>query len=214
MAAADGHDTPQVLGQAPCRDEGTPQSLLRQRVEVRLERGRIHRRVQRRGDPLPLPRQQHPDPMDPGTGSSPHHRQLTSGKDTWSARCVETRTAGAGGGLRETTGRNADTAPVGLPHSGGRRGGREQPRQSRVGSVLPDGPGAVSETGRYTRGTGYVTPLDSSPALTRWIRAGSRCAPALCFLWEVGELQVGSHLPGLGGHGELPTAVAVAMPQG
>src|ERR1019366_8537274 len=93
-------------------------------------------------------------------------------------------------------------------------GGREQPRQSRVGSVLPDGPGAVSETGRYTRGTGYVTPLDSSPALTRWIRAGSRCAPALCFLWEVGELQVGPHLPGLGGHGELPTAVAVAMPQG
>jgi hypothetical protein len=29
---------------------------------------------------------------------------------------VETRTAGAGGGLRETTGGNAGTAPVGLPH--------------------------------------------------------------------------------------------------
>src|SRR6266851_1843364 len=61
---------------------------------------------------------------------------------------------------------------------GGRREGQEQPRQSRVGPVLPDGPGAVSEAGRYTRGTGYVTPLDSSPALTRWIWAGSRCAPA------------------------------------
>ena len=67
---------------------------------------------------------------------------------------------------------------LGLPHAGDRRGGWEQPRQSRAGPVLPDGPGAVSETGRYTRGTGYVTPLDSSPALTRWIWAGSRCAPA------------------------------------
>ncbi len=48
--------------------------------------------------------------------------------------------------------------------AGGRRGGREQPRQSRAGSVRPDGPGAVSETGRYTRETGYVTPLDLAPA--------------------------------------------------
>ena len=28
----------------------------------------------------------------------------------------------------------------------------------------------MSETGRYTRGTGVVTPLDALPALTRWIR--------------------------------------------
>src|SRR6476660_292301 len=63
--------------------------------------------------------------------------------------------------------------------AGGRRGWREQPRQSRVGLVLPDGPGAVSKTGRYTRGTGCVTPLDVPPALTRWMRAGLRCAPAL-----------------------------------
>jgi len=62
--------------------------------------------------------------------------------------------------------------------SGDRRGGREQPRQSRVGLALPDGPGAVSETGRYTRGTGVVTPLEVPPAQTRWIRAGLRCAPA------------------------------------
>ena len=48
---------------------------------------------------------------------------------------------------------------------GGRRGGREQPGQSRAGPVLPDGPGAVSEAGRYTRGTGAVTPLKVPPAL-------------------------------------------------
>ena len=148
MAAADALDPPQVRGQAPSRDERAPQSLLRQGVEVRLERGRIHRRIQRRGDPLPLSRQQHPDPMDPGTGSGPHHRQLTSGKDTWSAGCAERCTPGAGGGPRETTGGNADTAPVGLPHSGDRRGGREQPRQRRDGPVLPDGPGPASKVRR------------------------------------------------------------------
>src|SRR4051794_31278261 len=38
--------------------------------------------------------------------------------------------------------------------AGGRRGGWEQPRQSCVGPELPDGTGAVSETRRYTRGTG------------------------------------------------------------
>ena len=53
--------------------------------------------------------------MDPDTGSSPH-QQLTSGKDTGSARCIERCTPGAGGGLRETTGGNTDTAPAGLPH--------------------------------------------------------------------------------------------------
>ncbi|QIZ37056.1 hypothetical protein FDZ84_23415 [Saccharopolyspora sp. ASAGF58] len=59
--------------------------------------------------------------------------------------------------------------------SGDRRGGWEHPRQSRVGSGLPDGPGVVSKTGRYTRGTGFVTPLNHVPALTRWIRAGLWC---------------------------------------
>ena len=52
--------------------------------------------------------------MDPDTGS--RHRRLTSGQDTWSARCGESRTAGAEGGLRETTGGNTGTAPAGLPH--------------------------------------------------------------------------------------------------
>src|ERR1039458_6305199 len=62
--------------------------------------------------------------------------------------------------------------------TGGRRGGWEQPRQSRVGSVLPDGPGAVSETGRYTQGTGVVTPLDppasSNPVDSGWMAARTR----------------------------------------
>jgi|GEM_PF-1360322 len=53
--------------------------------------------------------------MDPETRSR-HRRRLTSGKDTWSARCGESRTPGAGGGSRETTGGNTGTAPASLPH--------------------------------------------------------------------------------------------------
>ena len=62
--------------------------------------------------------------------------------------------------------------------SGVAEGGWEQPRQSWVGSVLPDGPGPVSETGRYTRGTGAFTPLQATPALIRRMWAGWRCVPA------------------------------------
>ena len=36
-------------------------------VEVRPQRGRVHRRLQRQGDPLPLSRWQHSDPVDPET---------------------------------------------------------------------------------------------------------------------------------------------------
>ena len=54
---------------------------------------------------------------------------MTSGQDTWSARCVETRTAGAAGGPGKPTGSNPGRAPrsdpTGLwrvtendPHSG------------------------------------------------------------------------------------------------
>ena len=62
--------------------------------------------------------------------------------------------------------------------SGVAEGGWEQPRQSWVGSGLPDGPGPVSETGRYTRGTGAFTPLQATPALIRRMWAGWRCVPA------------------------------------
>jgi hypothetical protein len=64
-----------------------------------------------------------------------------------------------------------------------RRGRWEQPRQSRAGSILPGEPGAVSETGRYTRGTGVVTPLNVGPAQIRWIWAGKRCVP----VWHNGR---------------------------
>src|SRR5260370_10259967 len=84
-------------------------------MAVRLQRGRVHRRSQRRGDKVPLPRQYHRDPMDPETRGR-HHQRLTSGQDTRSARCGESRTPGAGGGPRETTGGDTGTAPAGLPH--------------------------------------------------------------------------------------------------
>ena len=64
-------------------------------------------------DTLPLPRRQHPDPVD-RTGS--RSQRLTSGKGTRSARCAERRTPGAGGDLRETDDGNTCTAPAGLPH--------------------------------------------------------------------------------------------------
>ena len=67
--------------------------------------------------------------MDPGTGSR-RHKQLTSGQDTWSARCGESRTAGAEGGLRETTGGNTGTAPAGLPYN-------MRPRSSRAKTPIP-----------------------------------------------------------------------------
>lgn len=38
------------------------------------------------------------------------------------------------------------------------------------------GHAAVSEMGRYTKGTGAIKPPNFSPALTRWIRAGKQCA--------------------------------------
>ena len=81
--------------------------------------------------------------------------------------------------------------------------GREQPRQSRAGLAPPDGPGAVSKTGRYKRGSGVVAPLDVPPAQTPRIWVGVRRAPAL---HEGGELLSRFLGPGMGGHGELAAA--------
>ncbi len=108
MEPADALDTRQVQARKPPdRDAGTAPPLLRPGMAIRLQRGRAHRRVQRRGDPLPLPRQHHTDPLD--TGTSP--RRMTGGQDTRSARCVETRTAGAAGGPGRPTGSNPGRAP-------------------------------------------------------------------------------------------------------
>jgi hypothetical protein len=54
--------------------------------------------------------------VDPQNGS--RRRQLTNGKDTWSARCGESRTPGAESGSGKRTGRKASTAP--RPDSTGR----------------------------------------------------------------------------------------------
>jgi hypothetical protein len=48
--------------------------------------------------------------VDTETSSCPD-RRLTSGEGTWSARCGENRTPGAGRRPRETAGGNAGTAP-------------------------------------------------------------------------------------------------------
>ena len=48
--------------------------------------------------------------MDPETVSR-HHRRLTSERGTWSARCGESRTPGAGRRPRETPGGDTGTAP-------------------------------------------------------------------------------------------------------
>src|SRR6185437_3441393 len=68
-------------------------------------------------------------------------------------------------------------AKLGAARAGKRRGGREQPRQSRDVSVLPDGAGPASVTERSTRGTSVITSLKGLPAPTWRIRAGSGAHP-------------------------------------
>src|SRR5258707_953076 len=74
--------------------------------------------------------------------------------------------------------RRSGGGKLGEGRAGGRRGGRGQPPQRRGGSVLPDEPGAVSETGRYTQGTGVVTPLEplasSNPVDSGWMAVRTR----------------------------------------
>jgi hypothetical protein len=55
------------------------------------------------GQPIPIPRQQDPQPLD---SSTTPERQTP-----WRARCRETGTAGSASGLRKRTGSNPDTAP-------------------------------------------------------------------------------------------------------
>jgi hypothetical protein len=89
-----------------------------------------------------------------------------------------------GGERPPSLGRRSGRVKLEAAGTGGCRGRWEQPRQSRVGPVLPDGPGPVSETGRSTRETGVVTPLDLAPALIRWMWAGLRCVSALHDGWR------------------------------
>jgi putative transposase len=66
-----------------------------------------------------------------------HHR-LTSGQDTWSARCGESRTSGAGGDPRETGGSNADTAPEDLPHRERGQAGERRTQAVRPAMIKPE----------------------------------------------------------------------------
>src|SRR5450631_634655 len=114
VVSADALDQGQVQGQNRAEHETDAASLLRRRMEIRLQRGRFHRRLQRQCDPLPLPRRQHPDPVDPGTAG--RAKRLTTGQDAWSARCDESRTPGAAGGSRETDAGNIEPAPAVPPN--------------------------------------------------------------------------------------------------
>src|ERR1035441_10656889 len=97
--------------------------------------------------------------MDPDTGSS-RPRRLTSGQDTWSARCAETRTSGAASGSGKRTGRKASTAPRpdstgagGDAHAGAAAAGAALAGRDlfRAGDVLVPRhrvPGRAGEAGR------------------------------------------------------------------
>jgi transposase len=85
--------------------------------------------------------------------------------------CATRRCCSDGGERPSSIRRRSGGLKLGAVVPEGRRERREQPRQSRDGPALPDGPGTVSETGRYTRETGVVTPLEVAPARTRWIWA-------------------------------------------
>ena len=61
LAAAGRLDPPQT---PPDQPKAAPTPLLRPGLADRPQRGRVHRRLQRRRDPLPLPRREHPDPLD------------------------------------------------------------------------------------------------------------------------------------------------------
>jgi hypothetical protein len=97
--------------------------------------------------------------VDPDTGS--RTEQLTTGQDTWSARCAERRTPGAGGGSRETNDGNIETAPANPPH----------PRHHHPASALrllrhraPHAPGAHPRCHRPPPGAW----LTHKPATWQW----------------------------------------------
>ena len=75
-------------------------------LEVRSQRSQVHRRVRVAGHPLPLPRQQHTDPMDPEPAA--RHAANPSGQDTWSARC-------GGGAARRVREGGRGRRPVATP---------------------------------------------------------------------------------------------------
>ena len=105
--------------------------------------------------------------MDPETRGR-HHQRLTSGQDTRSARCGESRTPGAGGGPRETTGGDTGTAPAGLPHDRAAGGqGAAARRRPWHGPALRSGsPDLVrQELAAWAAGTGMTRDVARDAAL-------------------------------------------------
>ena len=144
LVATGRMDPPQT---PPDQPQPAPTPLLRPGLADRPQRGRVHRRLQRRRDPLPLPRREHPDPLDPH-----RHQRLSNGQDTWRAGCVETRTSGSAGGHGKRTRGNPDTAPVPDPTAATRRRscptGPRSPLVSGVCRVLkPTGRGRGLRSG-------------------------------------------------------------------
>jgi hypothetical protein len=68
---------------------------------------------------------------------------MTSGQDTWSARCVETRTAGAAGGPGKPTGSNPGRAPRSDPTGLAGLGYVHQRRSQRAARARGDDPGEL-----------------------------------------------------------------------
>src|SRR5215213_6651780 len=108
-------------------------------MAVRLRGGRVHRRLQRQSDPLPLPRQHHQNPLDTDTGG--RHQRLTYGHDTWRARCVERRTPGSAGGPQKPARGNPGAALRSDPTAG------LCPGRGPSGPA-PSGDGRLTEEGR------------------------------------------------------------------
>jgi len=86
----------------------------------------------------------------------------------------------------------------GQPEPGDAGEGGKQPRQRRDGSVLPDGPGPASKTGRCTRGTSVLTLL-KSPASSNPVDLGWSAMRTNTYVLGTPWLV---KVAGRGGHGE------------
>jgi hypothetical protein len=118
-----------------------------------------------------------------------------------------------GGGSPSSPDRRSGRVKLAAAWSGGRRGGWEQPRQSRVGLALPDGPGPVSETGRYTRETGVDTSRNLDQLQSGGYGLGSGAHPSSSLLVVMGNSRLGS--TGLGREVMVKVyGVAMTMLQG
>lgn len=102
--------------------------VLRPGLEIRLQGDRVHRRRQRPGGPLPLPRSEDHEPMGTETAA---RAGLITGHGTGRAGCGESRTSGSAGGLGKRTASDPGTAPQDDPTDGGRWAAARPDRRTR-----------------------------------------------------------------------------------